>query len=200
VKAAKVGRPPAFERASIGKPPEGCPPSSRTIAPASGKGVCTWSCMSEPKRFVYVLRSTRDPRRYYTGLTSSVQARLEAHNDGRRAHTVRPTLARGRGRLLRRQTACRGLRRDSEIGFRLRVPPTAARAAPRPCQAGDSCRGRSEARPAIHAVSKSGEAHRWRVCHFRSRSYVEPCRPGDSRQVARFRFAATEQEGSCELA
>jgi predicted GIY-YIG superfamily endonuclease len=44
--------------------------------------------MSEPKRFAYVLRSTRDPRRYYTGLTSSVRARLEAHNDGRWAHTV----------------------------------------------------------------------------------------------------------------
>lgn len=44
--------------------------------------------MSEPKRFVYVLWSTRDPRRYYTGLTSNVQSRLLAHNDGRCAHTA----------------------------------------------------------------------------------------------------------------
>jgi predicted GIY-YIG superfamily endonuclease len=40
------------------------------------------------KRFVYVLRSELDPNRYYTGLTSDVCARLEAHNAGRCPHTT----------------------------------------------------------------------------------------------------------------
>jgi predicted GIY-YIG superfamily endonuclease len=40
------------------------------------------------KRFVYILRSTRDPNRYYTGLTSDVGPRLEAHNAGRCRHTM----------------------------------------------------------------------------------------------------------------
>jgi len=41
-----------------------------------------------PKRFVYVLRSEPDPNRYYTGLTSNVAARMEAHNAGRCSHTA----------------------------------------------------------------------------------------------------------------
>jgi putative endonuclease len=39
------------------------------------------------KRFVYVLRSQRDPSRYYTGLTSDVSTRLAGHNAGHCAHT-----------------------------------------------------------------------------------------------------------------
>jgi putative endonuclease len=40
------------------------------------------------KRFVYVLRSEFHRNRYYTGLTSNVAARLEAHNAGRCSHTA----------------------------------------------------------------------------------------------------------------
>jgi len=36
--------------------------------------------MSNPKRTVYVLRSVCEPSRYYTGVTSDVNARLAAHN------------------------------------------------------------------------------------------------------------------------
>jgi putative endonuclease len=39
------------------------------------------------KRFVYVLRSTVDSRRYYTGLTSNIAARLDVHNSGGSTHT-----------------------------------------------------------------------------------------------------------------
>ena len=47
------------------------------------------------KRFVYVLRSGADPKRYYTGLTSDVQRRLEVHNSGGSQHTasLRPWMA-----------------------------------------------------------------------------------------------------------
>jgi predicted GIY-YIG superfamily endonuclease len=41
-----------------------------------------------PKCIVYVLRSETDPARYYTGLTSSLAARLDAHNSGRCPHTA----------------------------------------------------------------------------------------------------------------
>jgi putative endonuclease len=40
------------------------------------------------KRFVYVLKSRSTPTRYYTGLTSNVAARLDAHNAGHCAHTA----------------------------------------------------------------------------------------------------------------
>ena len=43
--------------------------------------------MSPPKRLVYIIRSNRDPARYYTGVTWDVVTRLAAHNDGR----CRPT-------------------------------------------------------------------------------------------------------------
>jgi predicted GIY-YIG superfamily endonuclease len=39
------------------------------------------------KRFVYVLKNDV-ARRYYTGLTSDVTARLAAHNNGRCPHTA----------------------------------------------------------------------------------------------------------------
>lgn len=42
----------------------------------------------ERKRIVYVLKSAADPPRYYTGLTSDVGARLDAHNAGRCPHTA----------------------------------------------------------------------------------------------------------------
>jgi putative endonuclease len=43
--------------------------------------------MSAAKCCVYVLRSRADPSRYYTGVTSDLSKRLEAHNSGRCAHT-----------------------------------------------------------------------------------------------------------------
>lgn len=40
------------------------------------------------KRFVYVLRSDRNPRRHYVGLTSDVAFRLAWHNAGQNEHTA----------------------------------------------------------------------------------------------------------------
>jgi putative endonuclease len=45
--------------------------------------------MNQDKRFVYVLRSNRNPRRHYVGLTSDVQTRLDWHNAGQNEHAVR---------------------------------------------------------------------------------------------------------------
>lgn len=45
--------------------------------------------MNNDKRYVYVLRSTRNPRRHYVGLTSDVRDRLECHNGGQNEHTIR---------------------------------------------------------------------------------------------------------------
>ena len=47
--------------------------------------------MDTSKRFVYILNSTSDPTRYYTGTTSNVRERLAAHNEGRCPHTSRWT-------------------------------------------------------------------------------------------------------------
>jgi predicted GIY-YIG superfamily endonuclease len=44
--------------------------------------------MDLPKRIVYVLKSEIELTRYYTGLTSDLQSRLEAHNAGRCSHTA----------------------------------------------------------------------------------------------------------------
>lgn len=44
--------------------------------------------MALPKTIVYVLKSEPDPARYYTGLTSNLADRLEAHNAGRCPHTA----------------------------------------------------------------------------------------------------------------
>jgi putative endonuclease len=40
------------------------------------------------KRFVYVLRGGHERELYYTGLTSDVASRLDAHNAGRCSHTA----------------------------------------------------------------------------------------------------------------
>ena len=40
------------------------------------------------KRFVYILRSDRDPERHYVGTTGDVDTRLEWHNHGPCGHTV----------------------------------------------------------------------------------------------------------------
>jgi putative endonuclease len=43
------------------------------------------------KRFVYVLCSVAQPWRWYTGLTSDPEGRLEAHNAGLSRHTASGT-------------------------------------------------------------------------------------------------------------
>ena len=40
-------------------------------------------------RFVYILRSEREPDRHYVGITSNVVRRLAWHNDGLNVHTAR---------------------------------------------------------------------------------------------------------------
>lgn len=37
---------------------------------------------------VYILKNETDPPRYYTGLTSNLAGRLDAHNAGRVPHTA----------------------------------------------------------------------------------------------------------------
>ena len=43
----------------------------------------------EERRFVYILRSRRNAKRHYTGVTSNVAKRLEWHNAGQNIHTAR---------------------------------------------------------------------------------------------------------------
>ena len=51
--------------------------------------------MALSKCIVYVLKSESGPARYYTGLTSNLDARLDAHNSGQCSHT-----ASGRPRIV----------------------------------------------------------------------------------------------------
>lgn len=44
---------------------------------------------SLPQRIVYVLKNTETPPRYYTGLTSDLEARLAVHNKGGCPHTAK---------------------------------------------------------------------------------------------------------------
>jgi len=44
--------------------------------------------MITQRRFVYIIRSTRDATRYYVGLTSDVQRRLSVHDSGGSEHTA----------------------------------------------------------------------------------------------------------------
>ena len=45
--------------------------------------------MHLPQTIVYVLKNNDVPPRYYTGLTSHLPTRLDAHNAGRVPHTAR---------------------------------------------------------------------------------------------------------------
>ena len=45
--------------------------------------------MASLKHIVYVLKNSEDTSRYYVGLTSDAQARLDDHNAGRCPHTAR---------------------------------------------------------------------------------------------------------------
>jgi putative endonuclease len=74
---------------------EGCPPwrvARRWNAPtttvvnsatATNRARCTFM----QQRFVYVLKNSEVPPRYYTGVTCDVAARLGEHNAGKCAHT-----------------------------------------------------------------------------------------------------------------
>lgn len=44
--------------------------------------------MTPSKHFVYVLQSTVDGERYYSGLTANVTTRLAVHNSGGSQHTA----------------------------------------------------------------------------------------------------------------
>ncbi len=44
--------------------------------------------MGLPKCTVYILKSEADSARYYTGLTSNLAVRLDAHNSGHCSHTA----------------------------------------------------------------------------------------------------------------
>jgi predicted GIY-YIG superfamily endonuclease len=44
--------------------------------------------MPSTGRIVYILKNTAQPPRYYTGLTSDLRTRLDAHNAGRCHHTA----------------------------------------------------------------------------------------------------------------
>ena len=45
--------------------------------------------MSASTRTVYILKNGDTPPRYYTGVSSDLQSRLEAHNAGRCVHTAK---------------------------------------------------------------------------------------------------------------
>ena len=55
---------------------------------SSGTSIALLRVVVSPKRFVYILRSCRNPYRYYTGVTSNVRVRLAAHNAGECTHTA----------------------------------------------------------------------------------------------------------------
>jgi putative endonuclease len=83
-----------------GRPDKGCailhrrPPAEglfvwfRTL-PSSADALRHGADMALPQTIVYVLESKADPARYYTGLTSNLAQRLDAHNAGRVPHTAR---------------------------------------------------------------------------------------------------------------
>ena len=40
-------------------------------------------------KYVYILRSERDPERHYTGITDNLKDRLKRHNTGQVSHTAK---------------------------------------------------------------------------------------------------------------
>jgi putative endonuclease len=54
---------------------------ARCVLPLSGM-------LGVGRRFVYVLRSDRDPPRHYVGVTADAENRLDWHNHGPCGHTV----------------------------------------------------------------------------------------------------------------
>lgn len=62
---------------------------AQCYATAAGTAVAVCTGVQPPKTCVYILKTTSDRGRYYTGVTSDWRARLHAHNDGRCSHTAR---------------------------------------------------------------------------------------------------------------
>ena len=64
-------------------------PSLSRVPSGIGRHVsCFSNRVAFEKRFVYILRNRSTPKRFYTGLTSNVAARLAAHNAGQCTHTA----------------------------------------------------------------------------------------------------------------
>lgn len=96
--------------------------------------------MSEPKRFVYILKSINHPTQHYAGLTSDPAVRLRGHNAGLSPHTAAH-------RLWRYLVAIEALQRnppfeiravpEDRLGSRVRAPPLFGRRrrSPRPRRA-----------------------------------------------------------------
>ena len=61
---------------------------SGAAAKVDGSGVAQPYRMAIAKHFVYILQSQSNPKRFYTGLTSDVRARLASHNRGECSHTA----------------------------------------------------------------------------------------------------------------
>lgn len=78
--------------------------------------------MSGALCFVYIIRSRRDPSRFYTGVSADVDARLAAHNAGRSPHTssIQAVGASRVNGVLRRASRDR-IREVPEVGVRRRV-------------------------------------------------------------------------------
>ena len=53
----------------------------------AGRFVATAMCMATKSHAVCVLRSTVDPSRYYTGLSTDVSVRISVHNSGGSRYT-----------------------------------------------------------------------------------------------------------------
>ena len=61
----------------------------RFFAAAVGGLIASSFGMERRKRIVYVLKTADTPTRFYTGVTSDLRSRLDAHNAGRCAHTAK---------------------------------------------------------------------------------------------------------------
>ena len=65
-------------------------PGTHGIRPVFERhGGCLCRRVPDGQRFVYILKSLRDPRRVYVGVTADLHARVEAHNAGDCVHTAR---------------------------------------------------------------------------------------------------------------
>jgi len=62
-------------------------PAHFNIVVQASRLLSAW-LMAREKRVVYVMKNTDDSPRFYVGLTSDVNARLEDHNAGRCPHTA----------------------------------------------------------------------------------------------------------------
>jgi hypothetical protein len=64
------------------------------VGKSAGRELALACDMPTPRRFVYILQSVSDPKRFYTGLTSTVPLRLAEHNPDLRG--IRRTGVRGK--------------------------------------------------------------------------------------------------------